>query len=121
MRLGQGEPNKCNLYETGTRLPYQTVRLFIEDDIILLGVEVILSGLMTRSMMLWTLWLSGTKRHIELMTPDDGTDKLDADLRAQDAAMAKLQSTVAENKKASGEIKKSLDNLEAATEKLQEG
>jgi septal ring factor EnvC (AmiA/AmiB activator) len=53
------------------------------------------------------------------MTPDDGTDKLDADLKAQDAVMAKLQSTIAENKEASGEIKKSLDNLDAATQKLE--
>jgi hypothetical protein len=36
----------CNLYRIGAHSQYQTGRLlFIEDDIILLGVEVILSGL----------------------------------------------------------------------------
>jgi hypothetical protein len=39
--------------------------LFIEDDIILLGVEVILSELTTHSMMPWSLLLSGTKEHTE--------------------------------------------------------
>ena len=57
MRLGG--PRRCNLCEIGSRLPYQTVRLFIEDDIILLGVEVVSSALTTRSMMLWSLLLSG--------------------------------------------------------------
>jgi hypothetical protein len=54
-----------NVYEIGTRSPYPTVRLFIEDDIILLGVEVVLSGLTTHWMMPWTLWPSGAKRHTE--------------------------------------------------------
>jgi CheY-like chemotaxis protein len=64
---------------------------------------------------------SGTKRHIERMTPGQGTDKLDADLKAQDVAMVKLQSTVAENKEASEELKKALERLEGGTQKVKEG
>lgn len=40
------------------------VRLFIEDDIILRGVEVISWELTTLWTMLWILWHSGTKRHL---------------------------------------------------------
>jgi hypothetical protein len=84
-------PKRWKLYGIGARSPFQTVRLFTEDDIILLGVEVILSGLMTHLMMPWTLLLSGTKKHIEPMTPEQGARKLDAELKEEDAVMAKLQ------------------------------
>ena len=63
---------------------------------------------------------SGTKRHIERMTPGQGTDKLDADLKAQDVAMVKLQSTVAENKEAGEGLKKALERLEGGTQKVKE-
>jgi hypothetical protein len=54
------------------------------------------------------------------MTPEERQKKLDAEIKEQDAAMARLQSSVAENKEASGEIKKSLDDLDAVTEKIEE-
>jgi hypothetical protein len=114
-------PKRWKPYGIGARSPSQTARLFVEDDIILLGVEVILSGLMTHWMMPWTPSLSGTKRPIEPMTPEQRARKLDAEMEKQDAAMAKLESSVAENKEASGEIKKSIENLEAVTEKIEDG
>jgi hypothetical protein len=68
-------PKRWKLYGIGARSPSQTVRSFTEDDIILPGVEVILSGLMTHLMMPWTLLLSGTKKHIEPMTPEQRSEK----------------------------------------------
>jgi hypothetical protein len=53
----------CTKLEHFRRNP--AVRLFIEDDIILLGVEVVLSAHTTHSMMPSTLWPLGVKRHIE--------------------------------------------------------
>jgi hypothetical protein len=76
---------------------------------------------MTHLLMPRTLSLSGTKRHIEPMTPEQRAKKLDAEMKEQDAAMAKLESSIAKNKEASGEIKKSLENLEAVTEKIEDG
>ena len=44
-------------------------QVVIEDDIILLGVEVVSSALTTRSMMLWSLLLSGdTIEYASLMS-----------------------------------------------------
>jgi len=54
------------------------------------------------------------------MTAEERAKKLKDEMKEQNIAMAKLESSVAENKKASGEIKKSLDNLEAVTEKIEE-
>jgi DNA-binding transcriptional regulator PaaX len=53
------------------------------------------------------------------MTPEQMTDKLDAELKDQEVAMVKLRSNVAENKEASQDLKESLENLEAVTEKLE--
>jgi phage shock protein A len=53
------------------------------------------------------------------MTPEQKTDKLDSELKDQEVAMVKLRSNVAENKEASEDLKKSLENLEAVTEKLE--
>jgi hypothetical protein len=55
---------------------------------------------------------------ISIMEPEQSTDKLDARLEEQGAALAKLQGSLAENKEASEELEKSLDELEAATQKL---
>ena len=54
------------------------------------------------------------------MTPEEESDKLDAKLKEDKAAMAKLQSTVAETKEASEELEKSLEKLEAFTKKAEE-
>ena len=54
------------------------------------------------------------------MTPEQNTDKLDAKLSEEGIALAKLQSNLAENKKASQELKESLENLEAVTKKIEE-
>src|SRR6202162_4967126 len=56
---------EVHLCEIGSRSPYQTVRLSTEDVIILLGAEVVSLARMTPSMMLWSLWHSETKRHID--------------------------------------------------------
>jgi hypothetical protein len=53
------------------------------------------------------------------MIPGDETDKLDARLREEEAAITELQKSVGENKEASKEVKESLDNLEAPREKLE--
>ena len=47
-----GQPKRCDRYEIGARMPYQMARLFVEEGIILLGAEAILSVLTTRLMML---------------------------------------------------------------------
>ena len=54
------------------------------------------------------------------MTPERGMEKLDAGLKDEPDAIAKLQGTVAENKKASSDLKKSLVHLEEVTQKLEE-
>lgn len=55
---------------------------------------------------------------ISIMTPESNTDDLDARLEEEGIAMTELRSNVAENKEASKELEKSLDELEAATQKL---
>jgi uncharacterized coiled-coil protein SlyX len=52
------------------------------------------------------------------MNPEERADNLDAELKEQEGELEKLQSSVAENKEASKELDKSLDELESATEKL---
>jgi hypothetical protein len=52
------------------------------------------------------------------MEPEQSTDGLDARLEEEGAALAKLQGSLAENKKASEGLEKSLDELEAAAQKL---
>jgi hypothetical protein len=54
------------------------------------------------------------------MTSDDGRDKLDDAMEEQAAAMAKLQSTVAENKTASEGMKKALERLDGARARIEE-
>jgi hypothetical protein len=51
------------------------------------------------------------------MNPGQNTDDLDAKLKEEESALAKLRVTVQENKEASQELEKSLSELEAATEK----
>jgi septal ring factor EnvC (AmiA/AmiB activator) len=53
------------------------------------------------------------------MTPEQKADKLDAELKDQEVAMAQLQSKVGENKEASEELNKSLQKLDAVTEKVE--
>jgi NACalpha-BTF3-like transcription factor len=53
------------------------------------------------------------------MSPEQKADKLDAELKDQDIELVKLQGNVAKNKEASKELQKSLENLEAATKKLE--
>ena len=54
------------------------------------------------------------------MKPEQSTDKLDARSAEEGVALASLRSSVAENKEASKELEKSLDELEAATKTLTE-
>ncbi len=54
------------------------------------------------------------------MTSDPNMDDLDAKLRKEDSALAKLKVSVTENKEASQELEKSLAELEAVTQKLVE-
>jgi hypothetical protein len=54
------------------------------------------------------------------MDAEQSTDDLDARLEEEGTALAELQSSVAVNKEASKELEKSLDELEAATQKLTE-
>jgi hypothetical protein len=53
------------------------------------------------------------------MTPEQKADKLDAELKDQEVAIAQLQSKVAENKEASEELNKSLEKLDDVTEKVE--
>ncbi len=53
------------------------------------------------------------------MSPEQKANKLDAELKDQDIELVKLQGNVAKNKEASKELQKSLENLEAATKKLE--
>ncbi len=53
------------------------------------------------------------------MTSEKRTDRLDAELKEEEVATAELQSNVAENKKAVEGLKESLENLEAATRKVE--
>ena len=53
------------------------------------------------------------------MTPKKRTEKLDAELKDQADEMVKLQGNVAENKEATEELKKSLDDLDTATQKTE--
>jgi uncharacterized coiled-coil protein SlyX len=54
------------------------------------------------------------------MNPEERTDKLNAKLKKQESEIEKLQSNVAENKEATKELKKSLENLESVTKKVEE-
>ena len=54
------------------------------------------------------------------MTPEQKADKLDAGLKDEQDAIAKLQSTVAESKEASEDLKDSLERLEEVTKQLEE-
>jgi uncharacterized coiled-coil protein SlyX len=54
------------------------------------------------------------------MTPKQRADKLDAKLKDQEVELVELQSNVAENKEAGQELNKTLENLEAVTQKLEE-
>ena len=54
------------------------------------------------------------------MTLRKSTDKLDVGMKEQEAVVEELQSKVAENKEASKELGKALDNLEVATDKVEE-
>jgi septal ring factor EnvC (AmiA/AmiB activator) len=54
------------------------------------------------------------------MTPEEESDRLDAKLKEEKAAIATLQSSVAETKEASEELTASIDKLENATHKLEE-
>jgi hypothetical protein len=53
------------------------------------------------------------------MTPEKGTNKLDAKLQEQEEAIVELQGKIAENKEAGEELKESLDHLEEVTEKIE--
>ena len=57
---------------------------------------------------------------MSIMTPEERTKKLDAEMKREGVEMAKLQSNLAENKEASQELKESLENLEAVTKKIEE-
>jgi hypothetical protein len=63
-------------------------------------------------MMPWTLWPLGAKGNIELMTAEDG-------MKVQDIVMETLQNTIVESKEASEGLKKALERLEGATEKVE--
>ena len=53
------------------------------------------------------------------MNPEDGLNKLDSELKEQDAVMETLHGTIADNKEASEELKKALVNLEGVAEKIE--
>jgi methyl-accepting chemotaxis protein len=52
------------------------------------------------------------------MNPEDGLDKLDSKLKEQGAVVEKLHGGIAEYKEASEELKKALEKLDAAAEKI---
>ena len=54
------------------------------------------------------------------MTPEHGMEKLDAGLKDEQDAIAKLQGTVAENRKAISDLNNSLEHLEEVARKLEE-
>jgi uncharacterized coiled-coil protein SlyX len=54
------------------------------------------------------------------ISPEQRTDKIDAELKKQEAVMEELQAHVAENKEACEGLQKSLENLEAVTQRLVE-
>jgi hypothetical protein len=57
-------------------------------------------------------------RIISIIDPEQNTDDLDAKLKEEGTALTELRSSVTENKEPSQELEKSLDGLEAATQKL---
>jgi hypothetical protein len=54
------------------------------------------------------------------MTPEHGMEKLDVGLKDEQDAIAKLQGTVAENRKAISDLNNSLEHLEEVARKLEE-
>jgi hypothetical protein len=63
---------------------------------------------------------SAQNRHIVCKALEQNTDTLDSKLSEEGIALAKLKGNLAENKKASQELKESLENLEAVTKKIEE-
>jgi septal ring factor EnvC (AmiA/AmiB activator) len=52
------------------------------------------------------------------MTPEEESDKLEAKLKEEKAAMARLQSNVAQTKETSEDLRESIDILENASHRL---